>query len=56
MCVNQRLDVYHINYKFNYRDSENYGNNIRGIHKLKIFFISLKLLIAENLFSLLTCS
>jgi hypothetical protein len=38
MCVNQRLDVYHINYIFNYRDSENYGNNICGIHKRKIFF------------------
>jgi hypothetical protein len=37
MSVNQRLDVCRINCKFISRDSENCGNNIRKIHKLKIF-------------------
>jgi hypothetical protein len=37
-CVSQRLDVCHINYILNTQGSENYGNNIRGIPKLKILF------------------
>jgi hypothetical protein len=50
VCVSQRLDVCHINYNFNSRSSENYGNNINGIRELKFFLRSFKLLITGNLF------